>query len=90
MSENQPKKTIISLMTETRAFPPPPELAKAAYVKSFDQYMEMYQRSINEPDKFNALEWFPLRRLPLNRMPSEIALYQRGDTLDQCYRDCDL
>ncbi|HUW31226.1 MAG TPA: acetate--CoA ligase [Planctomycetota bacterium] len=62
MSENQPKKTIISLMTETRAFPPPPELAKAAYVKSFDQYMEMYQRSINEPDKFwmeqaNTLDW---------------------------------
>ena len=63
MSENQPKKTITSLMTETRTFPPPPALAKAAHVKSFDQYMQMYQQSVNEPDKFwleqaNTLDWF--------------------------------
>ena len=63
MSENQPKKIITSLMTETRTFPPPPELAKAAHIKSFDQYMQMYQQSVNEPDKFwleqaNTLDWF--------------------------------
>ena len=62
-SESQPKKTITSLMTETRTFPPPAGLAKSAHVKSFQQYMEMYKKSIEKPDEFwleqcETLDWF--------------------------------
>jgi acetyl-CoA synthetase len=32
--------------------PPDPEFAAKAHVKSFDQYMEMYNESINNPEKF--------------------------------------
>jgi len=49
-------------MTETRSFPPPAELAKGAHIKSFNQYMEMYKQSIDNPDAFwleqaNTLDW---------------------------------
>jgi len=56
--------SIASLMTETRRFPPPPELASKAHVKSFAQYLEMYQRSVEDPDGFwleqakSILSWF--------------------------------
>ncbi|MCL4535957.1 MAG: acetate--CoA ligase [Bacteroidetes bacterium] len=51
-------------MTETRRFSPPPGLASRAYVKSFAQYQEMYDRSINDPDGFwleqarSIVSWF--------------------------------
>ena len=32
--------------------PPDPEFAAKAHVKSFDQYMQMYDESINNPEKF--------------------------------------
>ena len=62
--ESAPKGSISSLMSETRRFPPPPELAAAAYVKSLGQYQEMYDRSIKDPDGFwlenakSELSWF--------------------------------
>ncbi len=37
-----------------RKFPPPPEFAAKAYVKSFEQYQEMYDRSIRDPEGFWA------------------------------------
>ena len=46
------KKAIDSLMTEKRTFPPPPELAANAHVKSLEQYQEMYDRSVSDPDGF--------------------------------------
>ncbi|MCD6364499.1 MAG: AMP-binding protein, partial [Planctomycetes bacterium] len=50
-------------MSENRTFPPPPELAAAASIKSMEQYQEMYDRSINDPDGFwleqaGIVEWF--------------------------------
>ena len=51
MAEQTPS-SISSLMTETRKFPPPPELAAKAYIKSYAQYKEMYERSIKDPDGF--------------------------------------
>jgi len=62
--ENAPKGSISSLMSETRRFPPPPELAAKAHIKSFEQYQEMYDRSIKDPDGFwlehakSELTWF--------------------------------
>ena len=56
-------KSISSLMEETRRFPPPPELAAKAHVKSLRQYEEMYERSVKDPDGFwleqaEMLDWF--------------------------------
>jgi len=39
-------------MKEERRFPPPAALAAKAHIKSFEQYQEMYDRSVNDPDGF--------------------------------------
>jgi acetyl-CoA synthetase len=62
MSE-QEKKAIDSLMSEDRTFPPPAELTANAEIQSPEQYQEMYDRSINDPDGFwleqaDTIEWF--------------------------------
>jgi acetyl-CoA synthetase len=51
-NQGTPAKAISSLMSETRTFPPPPALAAQAYVKSLQQYQEMYDRSVNDSDGF--------------------------------------
>ncbi|HUG10019.1 MAG TPA: acetate--CoA ligase [Opitutaceae bacterium] len=38
-------------MTETRSFPPSPEAVKRAHINA-EQYEQMYQQSINDPDTF--------------------------------------
>lgn len=56
--------SIDSLMLETRRFPPPASFAGDAHIRSFEQYQEMYERSINDPDAFwleqatSLLTWF--------------------------------
>jgi len=57
------EKTISSLMTETRMFPPPERIKKTAYVSSVEQYRKMWEQSIHDPDKFwleqaESLVWF--------------------------------
>ena len=57
------KKAITSLMTEDRKFPPPASIVAKAYINSFKQYQQMWEQSINEPDKFwleqaKSLTWF--------------------------------
>ncbi|MGQ9676515.1 MAG: acetate--CoA ligase [Chloroflexota bacterium] len=62
--EEATKQSISSLMEETRRFPPPPEFASKAYIKSFEQYQEMYKRSVEDPTAFwldlakSELSWF--------------------------------
>jgi len=56
-------KAIDSLMTENRTFPPPSDLQAKAHIKSLDQYQEMYDRSVSDPDGFwleqaGLIEWF--------------------------------
>ena len=56
-------KAIDSLMTENRTFPPPAGLKAKAHVASLEQYQEMYDRSIADPDGFwleqaELLSWF--------------------------------
>jgi len=56
-------KAIDSLMSESRTFPPPTEMVADAHVKSMEQYQEMYDRSVNDPDGFwleqaDLIEWF--------------------------------
>lgn len=62
MSETK-KTGIDSMMSGSRKFPPPKELSEKAHIKSMEQYQQMYDESINEPDKFwlkqaETLDWF--------------------------------
>ena len=57
------EKTITSMMAEKRTIYPPDELAKNAYIKSMDEYKNIYQKSIDDPEGFWAgmaeqLDWF--------------------------------
>ncbi|MBD3216501.1 MAG: acetate--CoA ligase [Candidatus Lokiarchaeota archaeon] len=63
MSEEK-KTGMDTLMEETRRFPPPESFSEGAHVKSLEQYQEMYEESINDPDGFwlkatkELLTWF--------------------------------
>jgi len=57
------KKTITSMMDETRKFPPSKEFSAKAHIKSLDEYKKLYNRSIQDPEGFWGeeaanLEWF--------------------------------
>ncbi|MBD3320107.1 MAG: acetate--CoA ligase [Chitinivibrionales bacterium] len=63
MSEQPKQGSMTSLMSEKRKFPPPEAVQKKAYISSMEQYQEMYDRSINDPDGFwmeqaETLDWF--------------------------------
>jgi len=56
-------KIITSMMGEKRVFNPPEKLSKAAYIKSMEEYKEIYQRSIDDPEGFwgemaEQLDWY--------------------------------
>jgi acetyl-CoA synthetase len=56
-------QSIQSTMQENRVFPPDPQLAAKAWIKSREQYDQMYRRSIEKPEEFwadaaGALHWF--------------------------------
>ncbi len=42
------------LLKEQRVFPPPKEISEKAYIKSMQQYEEMYKRSVEDPEGFWA------------------------------------
>jgi acetyl-CoA synthetase len=51
------------MMAEERVFNPPEELSKKAYIKSMAEYKRIYQRSIDDPERFwgemaEQLDWF--------------------------------
>ena len=46
------KKSMQSLMTEGRTFPPPANIQANAHIKNPEVFKEMWERSINDPDKF--------------------------------------
>jgi len=57
------KKAITSFAHEGRTFPPPENLRKNAYVTTDEQYKEMWEKSIKDPDGFwleqaETLDWF--------------------------------
>ena len=56
-------KGMQSLMSESRKFPPPSNIQKNSWIDSMQQYQEMWDRSINDPDGFwleqaKQLSWF--------------------------------
>jgi len=62
MSNASTTTSTVSLLQEHRTFPPPPEFVQQAYINA-EQYRQMYERSIREPDAFwleqcEMLEWY--------------------------------
>jgi acetyl-CoA synthetase len=56
-------KTITSMMAENRVFAPSEEIRHKAYIKNLEEYKQIYQRSIDDPEGFWAemaeqLDWF--------------------------------
>ena len=63
MENNNAEKRMNSLMNETRKFPPSAKLQASAYISSEEQYKQMWQKSIDDPDGFwleqaKTLTWF--------------------------------
>ncbi|MDT8301923.1 MAG: acetate--CoA ligase [Sedimentisphaerales bacterium] len=57
------EKGFNSLMTENRTFPPPASVQKNAHIDDAEQYQQMWEKSINDPDAFwleqaKSLSWF--------------------------------
>src|ERR1700761_6979338 len=57
------QQDIDSTLRENRVFPPPPEFSAKAHIKSLEEYEVLYQKSIEDPEKFWAdvaaeLHWF--------------------------------
>ncbi len=58
------EETIQSLLEEKRVIQPPEELSKKAYIKSMDEYWEIYKRSIEDNEGFWAekaeelIDWY--------------------------------
>jgi len=57
------EKAIDSLMTEKRTFLPPEQIKTGAHISSVQQYQQMWEKSINDPDGFwleqaKNLTWF--------------------------------
>jgi len=63
VKETKEAKEITSMMEEKRVFYPQEEISKRAYIKSLDEYREIYQRSIDDPEGFwgklaEQLDWY--------------------------------
>jgi acetyl-CoA synthetase len=57
------QKTLSSMMHEKRVFYPPKELSRQAQIKSLEEYKEIYQRSLSDPEGFwgeaaQQLDWY--------------------------------
>ena len=82
-----------SILREHRVFPPPPEFAAKAHVKSLEEYETLYRRSIQDPEGFWAeiareLHWFtPWTRVLDWQLPS--AKWFVGGKINLCYNCVD-
>jgi acetyl-CoA synthetase len=57
------QRTLSSMMQEKRVFYPPKGLSKKAYIKSLEEYKNIYQRSLDDPEDFwgeaaQQLDWY--------------------------------
>ena len=63
MGDAQGSDAMESVLEEKRKFPPPANFSARAHIQSYAQYQQMYQTSIQNPDKFwgeaaSELHWF--------------------------------
>jgi acetyl-CoA synthetase len=75
--------------------PVKPHIAERSYVKSLDQYREMYRRSVEDPEEFwreqaNLLEWFhpPRNIMDVDMDEVDFAWYS-GGRLNACFNCVD-
>ncbi len=83
-----------SVMVESRLFPPPPEFSAKARIKSMQEYQELYDRSIADPEGFWAAEarehlhWFePFNKTLEWNLP--MAKWFVGGKTNACYNCLD-
>src|SRR6185312_15210796 len=62
MSQSQGVGSIISVLHETRVFPPPEAFARQAHISAMDQYEALWNRAKDDPEGFwaeqaQALHW---------------------------------
>ena len=83
------KSGIVSVSLEDRVFDPPKKNFEDAWVKSMDQYREMYQRSIQDPEGFwgdaaNDFVWFKkwtkVRSYDFKSDPIKVRFFEGGKT----------
>src|SRR4051812_46065985 len=85
---------IDSMMTELRMFPPPAEFSQRAHIRSMEQYRQMYQESLDDPQAFwgkmaENLHWFGKWKQVLDWKPP-FAKWFVGGKLNACYNCVDL
>jgi acetyl-CoA synthetase len=76
---------IESVLQEHRLFPPPPEFAGKARIKSRDEYNRLYRESIDQPEKFwgrfaEELHWFKKWDKVLDWKPPHARWFVGGKT----------
>jgi acetyl-CoA synthetase len=82
-----------SSLRENRVFPPPPEFAAKAHIKSLEEYEALYRRSIQDPEAFwgeiaSELHWFtPWTRVLDWQLPW--AKWFVGGKINLCYNCVD-
>ncbi len=92
-SQNQNDPHLSSTLREHRVFPPPPEFAAKAHVKSLEEYESLYKESIQNPDDFwgraaQELHWFAPWTKVLNwDLPH--AQWFAGGKINLCYNSVD-
>jgi len=85
---------IENVLTETRTFPPPASFADNAAIASWEQYQNLYQESIEEPEKFWArvaenLHWFKKWDRVLNWDNPPFVRWFEGGKTNLCYNCVD-
>ncbi|MEE9151622.1 MAG: acetate--CoA ligase [Thermoplasmata archaeon] len=77
------EKTIESMLVEGRKFPPSEDFRNKANIKSMEEYKELYERSLHEPEKFWAeqaeeLHWFRKWKKVLSWDPPFVKWFEGG------------
>jgi acetyl-CoA synthetase len=83
--ETESELTIESLLAEKRRFPPSDEFRSKAHLKSMEEYEDLYNRSVADPEKFWAemaeeLHWFRKWDKVLSWDPPFAKWFEGGET----------
>lgn len=88
-------QSITSMQGEGRKVDPPKEFSEQAYVKSLDEYKQIYEESIKDPEGFWAkkaeeLHWFKRWDQVFAWDPNEVKLeWFKGGKINVCYNCID-
>ena len=77
--------SIESLLKESRVFPPDEEFSARAHVRSFEQYRELYEKSVQDPEGFwmdmaAGFHWFSPPKEALEWEPPDARWFIGGST----------